>query len=554
MDTSSLNARLAELLSGWENECVEFKDANDNFSTSDIGKYFSALANEANLRGRETAWLVFGVDNKTRAVIGTPYREDPARLASLKKQIADGSGPTSSFREIHPLSTPQGRVILFEIPAAPRGIPIGWNGHYFARAHESLVALSIQKHDEIRCQGADTDWSAVVVPAASLDDLDPAALAKARTVFSARHHERIPAQTISQWSDAEFLSHARLSVDGGIPRGTLLLLGGPQSLHRLSPYVAEISWKLQGEESAYEHFHPPFLLETSRLYQRIRNLPLTLLPAGQLIPVEIRKYEERMVLEALHNCIAHQDYTCRERIVVIERAASLEFQNAGNFFDGAPLDYVLRQRTPRRYRNRFLVEAMVNLRMMDTMGFGIRDVLFSGQRRRYLPLPDYNLSKPGEVVLQLAGRFLDENYSRILFSQTGLEWSDVVALDAVQKGQLSDDGTLRDLRRRGLIEGRKGRLHVAGTIAVATDTVEEYLHHRAFDDRYFCDLIVEYLKARGEGRRADFSRLLTGKLSDLMSEKQKETKVKYLLQKLRRAGTLASDGNTKAAVWRLAKP
>ncbi len=54
-----------------ENEVVEFKQASDGYSTDDIGKYFSALANEANLRGANGGWLVFGVNNKTRGVVGT---------------------------------------------------------------------------------------------------------------------------------------------------------------------------------------------------------------------------------------------------------------------------------------------------------------------------------------------------------------------------------------------------------------------------------------------------------------------------------------------------
>lgn len=551
MDASQLQSRLNALIAEWENECVEFKDANDNFPTSDIGKYFSALANEANLRGRDSGWLVFGVDNKSRKVIGTAYRENRERLHSLKKQIADGSEPSTTFREIHELTTDEGkRVVLLEVPPAPRGMPIGWNGHFYARSNESLGPLSIAKLDEIRAQGAAADWSAVICPAATLADLDPAAIDMAREKFAARHRERIPLETVRGWSAEEFLRKAKLTINGGIPRGTLLLLGTTQSTHHLSPYVAEISWKLEGEETAYEHFHPPFLLETSRLYQRIRNLPLTLLPAGQLIPVEIRKYEERMVLEALHNCIAHQDYNRCERIVVIERASGLEFQNGGDFYDGAPLDYVLRQRTPKRYRNRFLAEAMVNLRMMDTMGFGIRDVLFQGQRSRYMPLPDYNLSRPGEVVMRLAGRFMDENYSRALLAHTELEWPEVLALDAIQKGQPPDEEALPTLRRQRLVEGRKGRLHVASAVARATDTVEEYLHHRAFDDRYFCDLIVEYLRTKGEGRRADFARLLNGKLSDLLSDEQKDVKIKNLLQRLRREGRIRKKaGMTFGSVW-----
>ena len=55
-----------------------------------------------------------------------------------------------------------------------------------------------------------------------------------------------------------------------------------------------------------------------------------------MIPVELGKYDQRIVLEALHNCIAHQDYTRCERVLVIERPTELVFQNAGTFFDGIP--------------------------------------------------------------------------------------------------------------------------------------------------------------------------------------------------------------------------
>ncbi|MDP2811257.1 MAG: putative DNA binding domain-containing protein [Rhodocyclaceae bacterium] len=552
MKPAELQHQLDSLIADWEGECVEFKDASDSYSTTDIGKYFSALANEANLHSRDAGWLVFGIDNKTRKVIGTDYRKERERLHSLKHQIAQNTDPSVTFREIHELETARGRVVLFEIPPAPRGIPIAWNGHYYAREGESLGALDLAKPDEIRSQGASEDWSAVVCPCATIADLDPEALAKAREIFIVRHGDRIPAETIRAWDEATFLDQARLTFKGGITRATLLLLGRPQSTPFFSPYVAELSWKLEGPELAYEHFHPPFLLETSRLFQRIRNLRLSFLPPGQLIPVDVSKYDQRIVLEALHNCIAHQDYRQCERVLVIERVGELEFQNAGRFYDGTPEDYILGNRSPSRYRNRFLAEAMAQLRMIDTMGFGIREVMFRGQARRYLPLPDYDLSDPSHVVMRLAGRFIDENYSRAILSHANLPWVDVLALDAVQKGHALDEDSLQSLRRRGLVEGRRSRLHVATEIAAATDTEAEYIRHRAFDDRYFCDLILDYLKTFGEGRRADFDRLLAGKLSERLTEEQKDVKIKHLLQKLRRESHIElTGGRTKAGVWRL---
>ena len=551
MTPEQLCYQLAALLTGWEGECVEFKDANDNFPTSDIGKYFSALSNEANLRAREAGWLTFGVDNKTRKVIGTTYRENSERLHSLKHQIAQSTDPSVSFREIHELQTPEGRVVLFEIPAAPRGIPIAWNGHYFARQGESLGALDLAKQDEIRAQGAAEDWSAVVCPNATVDDLDPGALTKAREIFLAKYRDRIPEETIRSWDDETFLEQAKLTIKGGITRATILLLGRTQSTHFLSPCVAELSWKLEGPELAYEHFHPPFLLETSRLFQRIRNLRLSLLPPGQLIPVDVSKYDQRIVLEALHNCIAHQDYRRCERVLVIERVGELEFQNAGEFFDGSPQDYVLGQRMPRRYRNRFLAESMATLRMIDTMGFGIREVMFKGQASRYLPLPDYDLSEKDHVTLRIQGRFLDENYSRALITHSDFSLGDILALDRIQKGLLPDESTLKVLRKRGLVEGRKPALHISASVAAATGNEGDYIRARRQDDVHYRQLILDYLKQFREASKDKLRTMLANKWPEVFTEEQKENKLHNLLSALKRDGKITRVGARSNARWRL---
>jgi len=552
MKPAELQHLLDSLIADWEGECVEFKDANDNYSTSDIGKYFSALSNEANLHSRDAGWLVFGMDNKTRKIVGTDYRQDRERLHGLKHQIAQNTDPSVSFREIHELETDQGRVILFEIPPAPRGIPIAWNGYYHARDGESLGALPITKQDEIRSQGASEDWSAVVCPGATIDDLDPEALAKAREIFIAKHGGRIPAETIRAWDIATFLDQARLTFKGGITRATLLLLGRPQSTPFFSPYVAELSWKLEGPELAYEHFHPPFLLETSRLFQRIRNLRLSFLPPGQLIPVDVSKYDQRIVLEALHNCIAHQDYTRCERVLVIERVGELEFQNAGRFYDGTPEDYILGNRSPSRYRNRFLAEAMAQLRMIDTMGFGIREVMFRGQARRYLPLPDYDLSDPSHVVMRLAGRFIDENYSRALLTHGDFSLGDILALDKVQKGIAPDETTLKTLRKRGLVEGRKPAVHVSASVAEATGSEPGYILTRRQDDAHYRQLIQDYLKQFREASREKLRTMLANKWPEVFSEEQQENKLHNLLAAMKREGKIVRVGGRSNARWRLA--
>ena len=552
MAPARLSQLLSELIATWENEVVEFKQAGNDYSTDDIGKYFSALANEANLRGTESAWLVFGVTNKTRSVVGSDYRLQSERLHSLKMQIAENAEPRMTFRDIHELHLADGRVVLFEIPAAPRGIPIAWKGHYYARAGESLTSLGLDKQDEIRGQTLAQDWTAQVVPAATLADLDTDALSKARESFARKYANRLKAEEVANWPLATFLDRARLTQNGRITRAALLLLGKAEAAFHLSPNPAQLTWKLEGPERAYEHFGPPFLLSTSHLYQRIRNIQLRILPQDELIPVEISKYDQKIVLEALHNCIAHQDYSRHARIVVTERPDKLIFENEGGFFEGLPDEYIEGNKTPRRYRNPFLAQAMAELNMIDTMGYGIHQI-YKGQARRYFPLPDYDLSEAGAVALTLYGGVVDPAYSRLLIQKTDLPLADVLALDRVQKKLPVPDEVVIRLKRMRLIEGRKPNYHVSAAVAAVTAHKAEYIRTRAQDDEFYAKLLTDYLRKFGQADRAEINKLLLDKFSDALTNEQKYQKVSTLLTKLRRRKLIVNTGSDTAPCWQLAE-
>ncbi len=550
MDQTTLQNLLNTLIATWENEVVEFKEAGDNFETDKIGRYFSALSNEANLRGVEKAWLVFGVNNQTRAVTNTDYRSEPERLQSTKMQIAGDTEPSITFRNIHELNAPSGRVVLFEIPAAPRGMPISWKGHYYARAGESLVALGLDKQDEIRQQTLGSDWSAQIVPNATINDLDPAAVQKARETFARKHSNRFSAGEMAAWSVPTFLDRAKVTQNGQIARTALLLLGKAESAHLLSPHPAQMAWKLEGAERAYEHFGTPFLLTTTQLYQRIRNIQIRLLPSGELLPHEVSKYDQKIVLEALHNCIAHQDYTRNGRINVIEQPDKLIFENEGTFYEGQPDDYILGDKMPRRYRNSFLVEAMVALNMIDKMGYGIHD-MHKGQAKRYFPMPDYNLSEPNTVRITIYGGVVDPAYSQLLMQKTDLPFVDVLALDRVQKKLPIPDDAILHLRRSKLIEGRKPNFHVSAVVADATGNRADYIRTRALDDDYYKKLITDYLAKFEQASRAEIDAFLSDKLSDALGDYQKSRKIGNLLTNLRRSGVIHNHGSDKAPQWRL---
>lgn len=175
------------LIENWEDETVEFKEAGKDFDTDRIGRYVSALSNKANLAGLESAWLVFGVRNKTRMVVGTRYRSEQDRLNSLKRQVFEGCVPNFSLRSIRAVDHPLGRVVVLEIPAAPQGMPISWKGFHYARAGESLVPMPTEKIDAIRNQESLFDWTAQVIEDAEISDLSKEALSAAREAFKQKN-------------------------------------------------------------------------------------------------------------------------------------------------------------------------------------------------------------------------------------------------------------------------------------------------------------------------------------------------------------------------------
>ena len=555
MTDQELIQRLQELRSlPSETEWLEFKRAQTSFHFDEIGKYFSALSNEANLKGKGVGWLIFGIDDKTRDVVGTRYRTEPGELERLKHEIASATTHHSSFVDIHELTLPEGRVLMFEIPPAQRSVPMAWKDHYYGRDGESLVALNLEKIERIRRQPP-LDWSSVICDQATLEDLDPAAVLKARHEFKRKLSEessRLDPAEVDQWDDITFLNKARVTVAGQVTRTAIILLGKAEAVRFLDPAMARMSWILRDQENQtvdYQHFDPPFLLNTDVLFSRIRNLTYRYLPDQTLFPTEIKQYDSYVIREALHNCIAHQDYELNQRINIIETPDELIFSNAGEFIPGS-IDAIIEHDAPQEfYRNPFLANAMVNLNLIDTVGSGIIR-MFSWQRQRLFPLPDYDLTNSRKVVVHIYGRVLDERYTRALFANTNLPLRTVILLDRVQKklSLTKEEGQL--LKAHKLVEGRFPNLYISGKLAGVTGDRVKYIRNRAFDDSYYKDLILNYLKEYGEANRREIDEVLLDKLSDVLSETQKRTKVRNLIYSMSKQDcSIENIGSNKFPRW-----
>ena len=535
-----------------ETEWFEFK--RDRYESQEIGEYLSALANSACLANQPRGYLVFGIDNVSHDVVGTsfdPYTAKGKGNQDLLPWLAAGVRPNTGV-EAHVVRYPAGRVVILEVGPA-NGEPVAFYGAAYVRVGSSKTALRYHREKARAIWTRGSDWSAEVCEEASLDALDPEAIAKAREQFVVKH----PAQAgdVAGWDDGTFLNKARLLRQGQVTNAAILLLGRAESAALLSPAVAKISWILKDAENReldYEHIGPPFLLAGDRLLKRIRNLTVRALPSGTLFPQEIDQYDAWVVREALHNAVAHQDYRRHGRIVVVEFPDRLLVHNVGDFLPGDVETVIRQDAPPANYRNPFLADAMVELNLIDTQGGGIKR-MFETQRRRSFPLPDYDLAKPGEVTVTVTGRILDERYTRLLMERTDLDLGQIMLLDRVQKRQRISQDDHRRLKAAGLVEGRYPNLIVAGTVAKATGAAGQHIRERGFDKQYYLDLILALVRQHQPVGRGDVDQLVIPKLPDRLTDQQKRRKVHNLLQELREAGRVRNRGTRSKPMWVLAE-
>ena len=539
--------KLQQLLSSdTETEVLEFKEASTQINKHELGKYFSALSNEANLKGCPCAWLLLGVKND-KSICGTNISDK--QLNEYKHEIARHTSPTMNFINTYRLSTKNGNVLMLEIPSAPKGMPVYWKTHPYGRDGESLGGLNSEEYDRIRKQNILDDWSAQIVDEANIEDLSEEAITKARESYLVKNPKL--KNEIIKWSDATFLNKSKITIKGKITNTAILLLGKSESEHFLNSAVAKMSWILRDRDNIskdYEHFSCPFILTAPLLRNKIRNLKYRYIHNGSLFPDEVDSYDPYIIREALNNCIAHQDYTLGGKINVVEREDStLIFLNKGTFIPQS-IENVLTADAPESiYRNRFLAEAMVNLNMIDTIGSGIVK-MFNVQRHKYFPLPEYSFDNNSVQVI-IEGKIIDINYASKLATIPDLTLSEIILLDKVQKGIPLMVEEANKLKIRKLVEGKRPNLHISSNVAKYTNQKDDYIKLKGINDGYAKKMMLDYLKEFEPAKKNDFVKALLDKLPDILTESQKKNKIKNYLQDLRKEGKIINLGKS----WEMAK-
>ncbi len=490
-------------------EWKEMKNLKNSFAGDEKDDVISYVAAIANMEGGH---LVIGVQDKTLEIVGTDLSKFNLNAQSaiwkLLEHCTNLSSEGLSIDEYTTEDTSK-TIWIIHIPKHLPRRPVYAHKKAWQRVEDSLVEMTQERLAAILEEPIfeAKDWSAEIVPNATLTDLDELAVAKARVMFKKVHASKIPAEEIDAWTVEELLCNSGIMIDGKLTRAAIILLGKPVSVFKLRPAVVEVTWTLRDERQEvidYEHFTAPLILTVDQILGKIRNLTMRELPGGTLFPETMKQYDDYTIREALHNAIAHQDYTLQQRINFVENPGFLYYANGGSFIPGT-LQKALATKGPQRhFRNECLCRAMVNFNMIDTVSRGIKK-MFNEQWKRHFPMPDYEIDALNkEVGVKIYGNTINEKYTKLLKENNTLTLEDCILLDAVQKGHRIAEEDVLALLDRGLLEGNTSEYSISLDIAKKTKQLPDYTRNRGLDKAKLQQMILQYLQNAGsEGAKRD---------------------------------------------------
>jgi ATP-dependent DNA helicase RecG len=348
-----MRVQLQALLEAKEDEHLECKEAKTTFHFETLVKYCVALANEGG------GWMVLGVtDHVPHRVVGSQAFVD---LARTKAGLIERLRLRIEAEAVH---HPDGRVVLFQVPARPIGMPIQYEGAYWMRGGQALVPMTPDRLKTIFDE-AGPDFSAEICPRASLADLHPAAIEE----FRARWRQRSGNPAIDHLPVEQLLADAELVVDGGVTYAALVLFGTRQALGKCLPQAEVIfeyrSSDASGPAQQREEYRQGFFLFQDNLWTTINLRNDRQHFQSGLFVLDIPTFNERAIREAVLNAVSHRDYRLAGSVFVRQYPRRLELVSPGGFPAGVTQDNILWRQAP---RNRRIAEAFAKCGLVERSG------------------------------------------------------------------------------------------------------------------------------------------------------------------------------------------
>lgn len=523
--------QIRQLLAAGESLDVEFKsESRRPLSDDDLVEAIVCLANRAS---SQDGWLLVGVEDDGQVTGARARHEagrtDPHRLTAM---IAGRTRP-SITPHVDLVEVEGKQVVAIQVPAF--GSPVGTtSGRYLRRAlggDGKPCCVPFYYHEMLARQadrGAQ-DYSALVIPGATWDDLDPLEFHRFRRCV---RENRGGDQSLLALSDAEVAKALGAVESNGEIRNlrvlALLLFGRVDSLRQRLP-THEVAFQvLAGQEVEVNEFFPwPLLRVVEECEQRFKARNSEREVQVGLLRIGVPEYPPRAFREALANALIHRDYARLGAVHVQWHADRLEISSPGGFPEGVRLDNLLV--TAPRPRNPLLADAFKRAGVVERTGRGI-DTIFYEQLRNGRPAPSYDRSNESGVVVVLPGGEANLEFITLVTEESragrNLGVDELLILNALwrerrlttqegarltQKGEGETRAVLNRLVEIGLAEARGERKARAWHLAAATyrrlGDPAAYVRQRGFEPLQQEQMVLQFVTNHGRITRRQAAEL-----------------------------------------------
>jgi len=523
------------LLQATEGEHLEFKAAKKSFRFEELAKYAAALANAGG------GSIVLGVtDKRPRQVVGTQAFGQPERT---RRDLIDRLRLGVTFDL---LLHPDGRVLVFHVPPRPVGMAVSHKGIYWMREGDSVVPMSQDRLRRI-FEEAGRDFSAEVCQAASVTDLDPAAIEEFRQRWIAKSGN----QNLANLPTEQLLCDAEALVDGRLTYAALVLLGTRGALARHLGQ-AEVVFEYRSSDASGPaqqriEFRQGFFGFYDGLWEAINLRNDVQHYQEGLFVFDVDTFSERCVREAILNAVSHRDYQLAGSVFVRQYSRRIEIVSPGGLPVGITLGNILDRQSP---RNRRIANLFAKCGLVERSGQGM-NLIFEDCIRESKPTPDFAGTDQYQVAIALHGtvenpeflRFLEQVGKEKLASFSTRDWQVLGCLSRGHKIHEACKQRLNRLLDLGVIERvSREKFVLARRYYRLVGKAGEYTRKRGLDRETNKQLLLKHIRSAGDDGSP--MRELIQVLPALS-----RGRVKALVQELARESLIHVSGRKRGARW-----